>query len=349
MRRRLRSRGLWLIAGAAVCGATLCAQQPGAANVFDLLQKQVQLEMEKCRDAVVRIESEDDHGKVAGTGFFVDPNGLIYTSFTVAGESKEIVARWDGHKYPAKRLVADRRCGIAILKVEAQTAFVPIGRSAQLVTGSPVMTCGYPMDLPLTPSFGLVGGFDRKYMGRYFATTHLRANVAVQRGEGGAPLLNMKGEAVGILIASIDQGSASFALPMEAAEKVRRDLARFGKVRQAWVGLQMETAAEPTLGSTALVQDLFPDSPAQKAGVQVGDTVLEIGGRKIASPEDMIDAAFFLSVEEAAPMRLAREGTEQTVQVTPVDPPHAPPPPKPPVLGSATDASPAPFQLGEGK
>jgi serine protease Do len=331
----------------ALCGATLCAQQPTPANVFDLLQKQVQQELDKCRDAVVRIESVDNHGKVAGTGFFVDPNGLLYTSYTVAGETSDIVARWESHKAPARRLVADRRCGIAILRVEAQTAFVPIGRSAVLTTGSPVMTCGYPMDLPLTPSFGLVGGFDRKYMGRYFATTHVRANLAVQAGEGGAPLLNMKGEAVGILIASVDHG-ASFALPMEAAEKVRRDLARFGKVRQGWLGLQMETAAEPTLGSTALVQDLFPDSPAQKAGIHVGDSVLEIAGRKIASPEDMIDASFFLTVEDPAPVRLARDGEELTVQVVPVDPPHPPAPP--PVLGSTNDPAPEkPFELGPGK
>jgi serine protease Do len=345
MRLRLHSRSLWL-ASWAVCGATLCAQQPGPANVFDLLQKQVQQEMEKCREAVVRIESTDKHGKVAGTGFFVDPNGLLYTSFTVAGESSDIFVRWDSHKYPARRLAADHRSGIAILKVDAQTAFVPIGRSALLATGSPVMTCGYPMDLPLTPSFGLVGGFDRKYMGRYFATTHLRANLAVQAGEGGAPLLNMKGEAVGILIASVDN-AASFALPMEAAEKVRRDLARFGKVRQSWLGLQMETAAEPTLGSTALVQDLFPDSPAQKAGIHVGDSVLEIAGRKIASPEDMIDASFFLIVEDAAPIRLARDGVELTVQVVPGDPPRPPAPAPPPVLGSTGDTGPAqPFELG---
>ncbi len=220
------------------------------------------------------------------------------------------------------------------MKVDAQTAFVPIGRSATLSTGSPLMTCGYPMDFPLTPSFGLLGGFERKYMDRYFATTHLRANLSVQRGEGGAPLLNMRGEAVGILIASLDQGGASFALPMEAAEKVRRDLARFGRIRQAWLGLQMETAEQPTLGSTALVQDLFPDSPALKAGIHVGDSVLEIAGRKIASPEDMIDASFFLSVEDAAPVRLARDGAELTVQVTPVDPPRPAGPPA--VLGSTT-------------
>ena len=101
------------------------------------------------------------------------------------------------------------------------------------------------MNLPLTPSFGVLGGFDREYLGQYFATTHLRANVPVQRGEGGAPLLNMKGEVVGMLISSLDQGSASFVLPVEAIEKVRREFVRFGELRPGWIGLSVEACAEP--------------------------------------------------------------------------------------------------------
>jgi serine protease Do len=338
MMRRFRSRRWRLAAGAVLCGAgTLCAQaaEQTLPNLFETLQKQVQQEMEKCREAIVRIEAIDEHGQLAGTGFFVDPNGLLYTSYTVAGASHDIIVRRGDLKYPARRLVADPRCGIAILKVELETAFLPIGRSTDLTCGSPVMTFGYPMDLPLTPSFGLLSGFDRKYLGRYFATTHLRANVSVQRGEGGAPLLNMKGEAVGILISSLDQGSASFILPVEAAEKVRRDYVRFGSLRPAWLGLQMENAPEATLGSTAVVGDLFQDSPAQKAGVIQGDVILELGGRKVTSPEDMIDASFFLSADDPAAVRLARSGAEMTLQVTPADPPR--PKSSLPVLGSTAE------------
>ena len=134
-------------------------------------------------------EATDEHGLLAGSGFFVDPNGLLYTTYSIAGESRDIVVLRGDQKFPARRLVADPRSGMALVKVDIQTPF----RSHRqifydLAVGAPVITCGYPMDLPLTPSFGLVGGFDRKYLGRYFATTHIRANVSVQRGEGGAPL-----------------------------------------------------------------------------------------------------------------------------------------------------------------
>ena len=332
MIRRFRSKPLRLVAGLIWCGATLRAQEPAATGLFEALQKEVQLEMAKCHDAIVRIEATDEHGQLAGTGFFVDPNGLVYTSYTVAGESHDIVVRRGDIKYPARRLVADSRSGVAILKVEAQTPFIPTGSSRALSIGALVMTCGYPMDLPLTPSFGTLAGFDRKHMERYFATTHLRANVAVQRGEGGAPLLNMKGEVIGILISSLDQGSASFALPIEAAEKAHQDFLRFGALRPGWLGLQMETAEQPSLGSTAMVRDLFVDSPAVKAGIHIGDFILAIGAAKIATPEDMIDASFFLNAEDPVAIRLARGGAELTVQLTPGAPPRLQT--APPGLGS---------------
>ena len=84
---------------------------------------------------------------------------------------------------------------------------MPIGKSNQLEVATPVITIGYPLDLPETPSFGMVAGFDRKFLGRYFSTTHLRVNVPTQRGEAGAPILNFKGEVVGILVSSLENSS----------------------------------------------------------------------------------------------------------------------------------------------
>ena len=79
-----------------------------------------------------------------------------------------------------------------MLKIEAPTPALPIGKSEELEVATPVVAVGYPLDLPETPNFGMVAGFDRKYLGRYFSTTHLRVNLPTQRGGWGA-LLNMKG------------------------------------------------------------------------------------------------------------------------------------------------------------
>src|SRR4051794_8021868 len=336
--RRFRpSKRFWLPAavGCARVGAFVVraqnpppsAEQPAIA-LSASLQKRVQHELHQCRDAVVRIEATDEHGLLSGTGFFVDPNGLLYTTYSVAGKTSGIVVVRREEKYPARLLVADEKSGIALLQVDVQTAFLPVAKAPHdLGVGSPVMACGYPLDLALTPSLGLVGGFERKYLERYFATTHIRANVAVRRGEGGAPLLKMGGGGGGILISSMDQGAASLALPIEAAGKVRRDYVRYGRVRPGWLGVQLNAVEEPIHGSTAVVQGLLAGGAAQKGGIKVGDVFLGIGQSKITCPEDMLDATFFLTAEDPVPVRVARGEEELTLQVCPADLPHPQPDP----------------------
>src|SRR5581483_525923 len=221
--------------------ALACAHARAQGN-SDALTQQVRAVFERAQSAVVKIEAEDDHGKLSGTGFFVDPTGTLYTCYSVGGESHDIIISHGNMKYPATRLAADPRSGIAILKVEARTPFLPAGKSKELGVASMIMTIGYPMDMPITPNFGCVGGWNIKFLDRYFATAHIRANVPVQRGEGGAPLLNMNGEAVGVLICSLENGSGAFALPIEAAEKVRSDFMRFGEVRPGWLGIKFAEA-----------------------------------------------------------------------------------------------------------
>lgn len=293
---------------------------PSAPPVFDI-GKQIRSVFDKCQPAVARIEAFDSHGKLSGTGFFIDPNGTLYTSYSVGGESHDITVIMGASRQPAKRLASDLRSGIAILKIEAETPFLSFGKSRDLGIGSPVMTVGYPYDLPASPSFGVVGGFDIKYLNRYFATTHIRANVPVQRGQGGAPLLDLNGNVVGILISSLDQGSGSFALPIEAAEKVRRDFLRFREVRRGWLGLAVRANDSPQDGSTALVSEVLPDSPAQKAGVLAGDILLRIGARPVATPSDVLDGSFFLTADDPSTLRVWRNEQEVELPVQPAEPP----------------------------
>lgn len=322
---RRSKRPLWrlaVLASGALLGFAPLVVAEDEPAVFGALQQSVQAVFEKCRNAIVRIEAVDQHGHLSGTGFFVCPSGTIFTSYTVGGESHDISVTFAGKRFPAERLVGDPRSGVAILKITAETPFLAPGDSRQLAVASPVIAIGYPMDLALTPAFGTVGGFDLKYQGRYFATTHIRANVSVQRGEGGAPLLNPKGEVVGILISQVDSGSASFVLPIEAAEKVRRDFLRFHEVRPGWVGVHVKDVAEVVSGSTVSVEEVVHDAPGEKAGVLPGDVVLQIGAHRITSMEDVLAASFFLSAEDETIVRVAREGSERELTVTPVDHPN---------------------------
>jgi serine protease Do len=331
-------RRLTVAASGVLLGVTSALAADGeSGKVFNAIQQQVQSVFEKCRGAVVRIEAVDRQGQLSGTGFFIGPNGTLYTSYTVGGESRDITVAFAGERYPAQRLVSDLRSGVAILKIEAETPFLTPGNSRQLSVASPIIAIGYPMDLPLTPAFGTIGGFDLKYQGRYFATTHIRANIPVQRGEGGAPLLNSQGEVIGVLISRVDGGSASFALPIEAVEKVRKDFLRFHEVRPGWIGVHVKSMDTPVSGSTALVEEVIAEAPAEKAGLRAGDVVLQVGAHRITSPEDVLDASFFLSAEDETILRVAREGSEREFNVTPVDPPDLVRP-RLPTLGSTGES-----------
>ena len=318
-----RFRGLLsgALLNATIIFSLFCVSKISAQQGLSSISAEVKKVFDQAKNAVVRIQAEDEHGRLAGTGFFIDPSGTIFTAYEVGGESWDIVVEVGASRYPAQRLVADPRSGIAILKVSAETSWLSTGDSDDLKLASPVVTIGYPMDLSVTPSFGMIGGFDLKYLNQYFSTTLIRANIAAQRGEAGSPVLNLKGEVVGILIFPIDNRTACYALPIKAAEKVRTDFVRFGEVRPGWVGVSVVEADEPTHNSTAVIQSFADGSPAVDSGLQQGDVLLRIGAIEIHSPPDVVNASFFLTADQDVPITVLRDGKEVTVTVTAADHP----------------------------
>ncbi len=292
--------------------ATFARAQDQSAGTISREVKEV---FDRCAKSVVKIRAVDEHGKLSGTGFFIDPAGTLYTAFSVGADADDFTVEFDGREIPARALMADRRSGIAILKVDVPTPPLPIGKSDQLEVTAPVLTVGFPLDLPKTPSFGMIAGFDRKFLGRYFSTTHLRVNLPTQRGEAGAPLLNLNGEVVGILVSSIENGSACYALPIDAAEKIRSDYVRFGEVRHGWVGINVAEAPNEVEGSRAEFTDIMPGTPAADSGAKLGDILLEVGKKKVHQPEDVIDASFFITAGEKVPIVVQRGNEKLTLEV----------------------------------
>src|SRR6185295_8085226 len=243
----------WLFLLILAVAPSVWAEDQSASSVG----REVKDIFDRCKKAVVKIHGDDEHSELSGTGFFIDPTGTIYTAYSVGGEGNNFSVEFDGKKLPARQLVTDVRSGVAILKVDATSPALPIGKSQNMEVTTPVVAIGYPLDLPETPGLGLVGGFDRKYLGYYFHTTHLRVNVATQRGEAGAPLLNMKGEVVGMVAFTLENNSSCYALPIEAAEKIRSDFLRFGEVRHGWIGAKLMQALEGKGGSYAEVTEIL--------------------------------------------------------------------------------------------
>lgn len=265
--------------------------------------------------AVVKIHGVDEHSEICGTGFFIDPTGTLYTAYTVGGEAGNFTIEFGGKKYPARQLLADIRSGTAMLKIDEATPALPIGKSEQLEVATPVVSIGFPLDLPETPNFGMVAGFDRKYLGRYFSTTHMRLNLPSQRGEAGAPLLNMKGEVVGIVVSSLENNAACYAVPIEAAEKIRGDFMRFGEARHGWVGINVSMARQPVEGSIAEMTQVMEDTPAARSGIKSGDILLQVGRKKVTQPEDVLDASFFITAGDVVPITVMRGNQKLTFNV----------------------------------
>src|SRR5438128_8927911 len=287
------------------------AQEESATAV----SRQVKEVFEHAAKAVVKIHGVDEHCEISGTGFFIDPTGTLYTAYTVGGEAGNFSIEFNGKQYPARQVLADIRSGMAILKTDVATPALPIGKSEELGVATPVVTIGYPLDLPETPNFGMVAGFDRKYLGRYFSTTHLRVNLPTQRGEAGAPLLNMKGEVVGIVVSSLENNSACYAVPIEAAEKIRGDFVRFGEARHGWVGINVSEAPKPVEGSRAEMTQIMEGTPAAGSGIKPGDILLQVGRKKVTEPEDVLDASFFITAGDVVPITVLRGNQKLTFNV----------------------------------
>jgi serine protease Do len=313
------------LAAAFVCIAPCTfAEEAKSESLSDAIAREVRGVFNQSRGAVCRIEADDEHGRLSGTGFLVDSDGTLFTSYTIGGTTEDIVVSIGDEKFSANRLVADERCGLAVLKIEADKPlpFLKSGSSAALALAAPVVVLGYPLDLPLSPSFGIVAGFDIGFQGRYFATRHIRASAPAQKGQGGSPIVNFKGETVGVLISTLEGGSGLFALPIEAADKILHDFRNHGHIRRGWLGAGVRITDAPEHDSTARIRNLITDGPGHKGGLRVGDVLLQMGAWKITNPEDVLNAAFYLTASDPVKVRISRAGHIHDLNITPIDPPN---------------------------
>ncbi|MEX1120043.1 MAG: S1C family serine protease [Terrimicrobiaceae bacterium] len=306
----MRFRPAVLLGAVAILGSNASAEEMDLAKS---LSDKVSKVFQDRSAAVVRVEATDRHGRLNGTGFFADPMGTVYTVYSTVAEAREVFVVVQGRRLPATVLTADARSGIALLKVDIETTFIPAASSASLRLASPLVAIGFPMDLEASPSFGILGGFDKKFQGRFLVSTHIRANLPVQSGFGGAPLLNLQGEVVGIIIAGLEGGSSCFALPIEAAEKIRKDFVRFGEARHGWIGVTVESMP----GDEVHIAELGPETPASQSGLKEGDILLQVGNVAIKNVEDVLDASFFLTDGDAVAVRVIRGGQELQYSIRP--------------------------------
>ena len=234
-----------------------------------------------------------------GSGFIVSPDGVVITNQHVTqGAAQIVVTTRDGRDFPAKLLGEDPLTDIAVLKVEAtDLPTAPIGKSTDLMIGEWVVAIGNPFAYLLgnsepTVTVGVVSAVGRNLLpsegqsGIYVGM--IQTDAAINPGNSGGPLANAQGQVVGVNsnIVTPSGGSVGvgFAIPIERAMRVADELRRFGKVRRAWVGLDVVGADDLREWKRAgglRVTDVAPGGPATRAGIAAGDVLVSAGGHRL--------------------------------------------------------------------
>ena len=310
-------------------GALSVAVTVRAGSVLEAIDQEVASIHEKSRDAIVRVHAErglqfgdfplgSNHR--IGTGFFIDNSGLLLTAATVVDDGDHCWIDWNGQRLAARIVGRDPHTNLALLQADLEqaseanrrTPALPLGNSDELRVGSMVIAMGFPYDLPSTPVVGFVGGLDVKCGGHAFALPYIRASCKLSPGQGGGPLLNARGEVVGLVVAT-HQGDQCYALPIRAAQKVVSDITRYGKPRHGWFGLGV---AERQIGPPAavsnqwqvFVQEVFSNTPAAKAGFRVGDMLVRIHTNDVRRLGDVLNSVFYYRCGETTTITVVRDG-----------------------------------------
>jgi len=269
--------------------------------------------------------------KSAGSGVIIDPSGIILTNnHVVAGGGKVTVRLHDGREYTAAKgdIMTDPNTDIAVVKIKANGAlpYAKLGNSDQLRIGDWVLAVGQPFELENTVTAGIVSATGRS-VGITKYDEFIQTDAAINPGNSGGPLVNLKGEVVGIntAISSSSGGfqGIGFAIPVNVAKWVSSQLLKDGKVHRAYLGVGIQPINEDLaqqLGMSALrgavVTEVRPNSPAAKAGLQPQDVIVEFNGTPIYSPGNLSAMAGRAPIGSTEPIVVLRDGKRVELKVT---------------------------------
>jgi len=262
-----------------------------------------------------------------GSGFIVSADGTILTNAHVVDGAEEVIVKLtDKREFKAKVLGLDTASDVAVLKIDAkELPAVRIGNAANTRVGEWVLAIGSPFGFESSASAGIVSAHSRSLPdGSY--VPFIQTDVAVNPGNSGGPLFNMAGEVIGInsQIYSRSGGyqGVSFAIPIEVAMNVERQIVTHGKVQRGRLGVSIQEINQSLADSFglkkpagALVGSVDKDSPAAKAGLEPGDVILAINGKEISSSSELPAIVSAMTPGAQAKLQVWRKGGTRDVDI----------------------------------
>jgi serine protease Do len=283
-----------------------------------------------------RRRPRDQVVQAAGTGFIISKDGLILTNnHVVEGATKIIVSLYGedtDQEYAAKLIGRDPLTDSALIELtEKPTHTLPeakFGDSSQMQPGDFVMAIGNPFGLAHTVSVGVVSGLKRPFpVANQRSLDMIQTDAAINPGNSGGPLLNVRGEVVGINTAIFSDARQTgnigigFAVPINVVRDLLPQL-RTGKITRGRIGVTVQAVPREALTefglkqrTGALVGSVAPDSPAAKAGVEPGDVILEVNGKAVPNRDDLVQTIVGLRPGSTVPLKILRDKQEKTLNV----------------------------------
>jgi serine protease Do len=264
-----------------------------------------------------------------GSGFVIDPSGIVITNNHVVGEANEIVVIFtDGRKLKAKVIGKDAKVDVAVLKVESDKPLktVKFGDSDKVRVGDGVMAVGNPFGLGETVTAGILSARNRNIdSGPY--DDFLQTDASINKGNSGGPLFNLQGEVIGINTAILSPSGGSigigFATPSDTVMPVIEQLEKFGETHRGWLGVRIQPvddgiAESLGLGTArgALVAGIDERGPAKPAGLMAGDVIVKFDGKDIKESRDLPRLVASMAVGKQVDVVIMRKGQELTKTVT---------------------------------
>ncbi|MCK5313346.1 MAG: Do family serine endopeptidase [Desulfobacteraceae bacterium] len=266
-----------------------------------------------------QMPQEDQEQKSLGSGFIISRDGYIVTNNHVIEDADEIkVKLYNEKEYDAKIIGRDSKTDLALIKIDAKN-LVPLelGNSKQVKVGTWVVAIGSPFGLEQTVTAGIVSAKGR-VLGAGPYDDFIQTDASINPGNSGGPLLNLRGEVIGINTAIIRSGQGiGFAIPSDLANGIIRQLKTSGEVSRGWIGVSMQDITKEIAnyynipqGEGVLIADVFKGHPADKAGIEPGDILIAINNQMIHSAKELSRAIAGFGDGKKIKITITRKGKE---------------------------------------